>query len=136
MATIDLINSAPPVDTRIVGTDGPPADQAGATLTVDLGALAANWRALGRRVMPAECAAVVKANAYGLGIEQAVPALAKAGCKTFFVADLSEARRVRAVAPDAAIYVLSGMLPNTGPAFAAIKARPVITSTVDLAEWD
>ena len=120
----------------IVVTDGPPADQAGGTLTIDLGALVANWQSLGRRVMPAECAAVVKANAYGLGIEQVVPALARAGCKTFFVADLSEARRVRAVAPDAAIYVLSGMLPNTGPAFADIKARPVINSTVELAEWD
>ena len=136
MATIDLINQAPPVDTSIVAKDGPPADQAGGTLTIDLGALTANWRALGRRAMPAECAAVVKANAYGLGIEQAIPALAKAGCKTFFVADLSEARRVRTVAPDAAIYVLSGVMPNTGPAFAEIKAKPVINSTVELAEWD
>jgi alanine racemase len=79
---------------------------------------------------------VVKADGYGLGAEPVGKRLARAGCKTFFVADLSEARRVRAVAPDAAIYVLSGVMPNTGPAFAEIKAKPVINSTVELAEWD
>ena len=99
MATIDLIETAPPVDTGIVEKDGPPAAQAGGTLTIDLGALAANWQTLRRRATPAECAAVVKANAYGLGIEPVVHALAKEGCKTFFVADLSEARRAPAPPP-------------------------------------
>ncbi len=136
MATIDLIETAPPVDTGIVEKDGPPAAQAGGVLTIDLGALVANWQTLRRRATPAECAAVVKANAYGLGIEPVVHSLARAGCKTFFVADLSEARRVRAAAPDAAIYVLAGVMPGTGPEFALIKARPVIGSTVELAEWD
>lgn len=136
MATIDLIETAPPVDTGIVEKDGPPAMQAGGILTVDLGALAANWQTLRRRATPAECAAVVKANAYGLGIEPVVHTLAKEGCKTFFVADLSEARRARAAAPDATIYVLSGVMPGTGPEFAVLKARPVISSTVELAEWD
>jgi len=136
MATIDLIESAPPVDTGIVGKDGPPAAQAGGILTINLGALVANWQTLRRRATPAECAAVVKANAYGLGIEPVVHALARAGCRTFFVADLAEARRARTAAPDAAIYVLNGMMPNTGPEFAVVKARPVISSTVELAEWD
>lgn len=136
MATIDLIETAPPVDTGIVVKDGPPAAQAGGTLTIDLGALAANWQTLRRRATPAECAAVVKANAYGLGIEPVVHALAKEGCKTFFVADLSEARRVRAAAPEAAIYVLNGVMPGTGPEFSVVKAKPVISSTVELAEWD
>ncbi|MFA6267143.1 MAG: alanine racemase [Pseudolabrys sp.] len=143
MAKIDQkfepVTAAEPIPapaSGIASTDGPPADQAGGTLTIDLGALVANWRSLGRRGMPSECGAVVKANAYGLGIEQVVHALMRAGCKTFFVADLSEARRVRAVAPDTAIYVLNGLMPNTGPAFADIKARPVISSTVALAEWD
>ena len=40
--------------------------------------------------------AVVKADAYGLGLKPVVTALAQAGCKTFFVADLAEARTVRA----------------------------------------
>ncbi len=63
------------------------------------------------------CAAVVKADAYGCGIEPVAGALAKAGCGTFFVANLAEARRVRAVAPDAAIYVLNGLMPGTAGAY-------------------
>jgi alanine racemase len=117
-------------------TAGPPAAQAGGILTVDLDALVANWRALGRRAMPAECAAVVKADAYGCGIAQVTTALARAGCKTFFVADLSEARQAREVAPDATIYVLNGIMPTTAPVFAELRARPVIGSTLELAEWD
>jgi len=117
-------------------TSGPPEAEAGGALTVDLGALEANWRALSRRAMPAECAAVIKGDGYGCGIEQVADRLAKAGCKTFFVADLGEAKRVRAVAPEPVIYVLSGMMPGTGPGFASINARPVIGNLVELAEWD
>ncbi|HEX5499521.1 MAG TPA: alanine racemase, partial [Thermomicrobiales bacterium] len=103
---------------------------------MDLGALVANWRTLSRRAMPAECAAVIKADAYGCGIEAVAFTLSRAGCKTFFVADLGEARRAREAAPEAAIYVLNGLMPETGPAFAAINARPVIGSLLELAEWD
>jgi len=117
-------------------TSGPPEPEAGGILTVDLSAIEANWRALGRRVMPTECAAVVKADAYGCGIEPVVGALARAGCKTFFVADLAEARRAREVAPHQAIYVLNGLPPGTASSFADINARPVIGSLVELAEWD
>ena len=117
-------------------TAGPPAAQAGGILTVDLAAIEANWRSLGHRVMPAECAAVIKADGYGCGIEKVAAALAKAGCKTFFVADLAEARQVRNVAPDPAIYVLNGLLSGTAGSYADIRARPVIGSMVELAEWD
>ncbi len=117
-------------------TEGPPAAEAGGILTVDLAALEANWRALGRRVMPSECSAVIKADAYGCGIEPVAARLAKAGCKTFFVADLNEARRARSAAPDTAIYVLNGLLPGTAATFADLRARPVIGSMVELAEWD
>ncbi|MGN6460512.1 MAG: alanine racemase [Pseudolabrys sp.] len=110
--------------------------ESGAILTVDLDAIVANWKALGRRATPAECSAVVKADAYGCGLEQVGAALAKAGCKTFFVADLSEARRLRAVAPQATIYVLGGLLPGTGPTFADLNISPCIGSLVELAEWD
>src|ERR1700686_4533671 len=105
----------PPDETRAekLVTVGPPPAQAGGILTVDLAAIEANWRTLGRRAMPTECAAVIKADGYGCGIEQVAAHLAKAGCKTFFVADLAEARRARAVAPESAIYVLNGVLPGT-----------------------
>jgi alanine racemase len=112
------------------------APETGGTLRIDLAAIEANWRALSRQLRGAECAAVVKANAYGLGLEQIGAKLASAGCKTFFVADLTEARRLRARVRDAAIYVLNGFMPETGPAFLEINARPVINSTTELAEWD
>jgi alanine racemase len=110
--------------------------ETGGTLTIDLTAIEANWRALARQALTVECAAVVKANAYGLGLEPVTTTLAKAGCKTFFVADLAEARRVRARAGDATIYVLDGCTPEGSPAFIALNARPVINSMTELAEWD
>ncbi len=117
-------------------TDAPPPAEAGGILTIDLGAIDANWRALSRRAMPAECAAVIKADGYGCGIEKVAAALSKAGCKTFFVADLNEARRVRSVVAEPAIYVLNSLLPGTARSYADIHARPVIGSMVELAEWD
>src|ERR1700749_817716 len=68
-------------------------------LTVDLDAIIANWRKLEKTAVPAECAAVVKADACGGGVEPVSRALAAAGCKTFFVAPLNEARTLRAVLP-------------------------------------
>ncbi|QUS39689.1 alanine racemase [Tardiphaga alba] len=105
-------------------------------LTIDLDAIVTNWRKLEKASVPAECGAAVKADAYGCGIDRVVPALAKAGCKTFFVATIDEARAAREGAPDAAIYVLNGLSPNAGDAFAAIKAQPVIGTLDELAEWD
>jgi len=119
-----------------VPESGPLASEAGGLLTINLSAIEANWTALGRRAMPAECAAVIKADGYGCGIEPVARTLAAAGCKTFFVADLTEARRVRSIASEAAIYVLNGLPPGTASAFAKTRARPVIGSLVELAEWD
>ncbi len=110
--------------------------ETGATLFIDLDAVEANWRALARKLLTVECAAVVKANAYGLGLEPVSAKLAKAGCKTFFVADIAEARRVRPRARDATIYVLNGFSPQAATAFIELNARPVINSTAELAEWD
>jgi alanine racemase len=117
-------------------TAGPTQAEAGGILTIDLAAIAANYKVLTHRVLPAECGAVVKADGYGCGIDQVTTALVSAGCKTFFVAQLDEARRVRAHAPAATIYVLNGFPAGTGPALAQINAQPVINSAVELAEWD
>jgi alanine racemase len=105
-------------------------------LTVDLDAIVANWCKLEKTAVPAECAAVVKANAYGCGAEHVARALAAAGCKTFFVANLDEARIVRAGAPAAALYALGGFFANTGDSYAKIDCRPVIGDLNELAEWD
>ena len=105
-------------------------------LTVDLDAIVANWKKLEKTAVPAECAAVVKANAYGLGAEQVARALASAGCKTFFVATLDEARSVRPAVPSATLYVLDGVFQNTADAYARIDCKPVIGDLNELAEWD
>ena len=63
-------------------------------LTIDLDAIVANWRKLEKTGVPAECAGVVKADAYGCGITPVMQALAAAGCKTFFVATLTSTLKV------------------------------------------
>ncbi len=110
---------------------------AGATgvVAIDLGQIRANWRALAKRVAPAGCAAVVKADAYGLGAARVIPALYQAGCRTFFVATLGEAIAARASAPGATIYVLDGILPGSVSELAAISARPVMTSIEEAQAW-
>jgi alanine racemase len=110
--------------------------EAGGILTIDLAAIEANWIMLSSTTVPVECAAVVKADAYGCGLEPVARTLSRAGCRTFFVADVAEGRRVRAITPDATIYVLNGLMPGSAPAFANDYLRPVINSTTELAEWD
>jgi alanine racemase len=123
-----------------IETSGPAALETGGILTIDLAAIVKNWKAMANRVVPADCAAVVKADAYGCGIDKVAATLAEAGCTTFFVAHLTEARHVRAAvraaAPEAAIYVLNGFPPGTAATFAEINARPVIGSLAEFVEWD
>jgi len=105
-------------------------------LTVDLDAIVANWRMLRERAAPAECAAVVKANSYGLGVEPVARALASAGCASFFVATIDEGLHLRTPLPDAAIFVLSG--PVCGEAEAETEAAnliPVLNSLEQIAAW-
>lgn len=114
----------------------PAESEAGGVLTVDLAAIAANWKKLAGMTVPVECAAVVKADAYGCGLEAVARRLFEAGCRTFFVADLTEGRRLRSVATAADIYLLNGLMPGTAPTVADLRLRPVINSTTELAEWD
>ena len=114
----------------------PKEAEAGGILTIDLAAIEANWKKLSSTTVPVECAAVVKADAYGCGLGPVTRKLAKAGCRTFFVADVAEGRCVRAIASDAAIYVLNGLMPGSAQAFADDNLRPIINSPTELAEWD
>ena len=84
---------------------------------------------------PAECAAVVKADAYGLGMAKVAPALARAGCYTFFVATLGEASELRALLPDATIYVLNGLFAGTAHLYRELGLRPVLNSGDEIEEW-
>jgi alanine racemase len=106
-----------------------------ATLTIDLGALAANWRQLAERAKGAECAAVVKANGYGLGIEPVSRALLAAGCGTFFVAHLSEGEILRRLAPQARIFILNGLPPASSEILARSGLVPVLGSPPEIDEW-
>jgi alanine racemase len=136
------MTTAPTAKPAPASSLSPEANQAAALaayngiLTVDLDAIVANWRKLEKTAVPAECAAVIKANAYGCGIEAVAKALASAGCKTFFVATLDEARAARTALPQAVIYSLGGFFQNTGEAYAKIDCRPVIGDLNELAEWD
>ncbi|CAN2532176.1 Alanine+racemase [Methylocapsa aurea] len=113
----------------------PAEARAGAALTIDLSALVANWRQLAARASASECAAVVKADAYGLGAEPAVRALAAAGCRSFFVATAGEGERIRGVAPRAIVYVLEGLPCGGARALAAARLRPVLASLEEIREW-
>ncbi len=84
-----------------------------AVLRIDLAAIVANWRDLAARGAPGAVAAVMKADAYGLGAAQVGPALRAAGCRHFFVAHLCEGTALRAaVGPGPMIAVLDGFPPG------------------------
>lgn len=109
-------------------------------LTIDLSAIVANYRKLRENVVSsgAVCAAVIKADAYGLGAREAAPELQAAGCRAFYVASLSEAIAVRAViAPDGAtdVYVLSGLLPGEAPTFREHGLTPVLNDLAQVEYW-
>ncbi|MFM9938063.1 MAG: alanine racemase [Hyphomicrobiaceae bacterium] len=106
-----------------------------AVLTISLAALRANWGELNRRSGTAECAGVIKADAYGLGLGEIARALTAEGCRTFFVATLHEARVVREAQPGAAIYVLDGLLPGASPHYAGFDLRPCLSSLAEVREW-
>jgi alanine racemase len=126
----------PDLQLATVSSSAPAEGEAGGILSIDLAAIEANWKKLAGMTIPVECAAVVKGDAYGCGLEPVARKLAKAGCRTFFVADVTEARQVRAIAPEAVVYVLNGLMPGSAGAFAKDNLRPIINSTTELAEWD
>lgn len=109
--------------------------ESGTILTIDLEAIAANWQTLQMVCGDVECGAVVKADAYGLGLTPVVKALNETGCKTFFVAHPFEGRAVRAIAPLAAIYVLNGTRPNTAPLYADFNLIPVLCSVPEIEDF-
>lgn len=98
------------------------------TLTIDLSALAANWHALAK-ISQVEAAAVVKADAYGLGIERVGRHLAAAGVRQFFVAVAEEGAALRrAIGSGPVISVLSGHMRGDADAIASANLTPMINS--------
>lgn len=116
-----------------------PSRRAGAILTIDLGAIAANWRGLrdaGRADgRPIDCAAVLKADAYGTGAAVVGPRLAAEGCRHFFVAHIDEGIALRRVLPTHPIYVLNGLLAGTEGDFVEHGLTPVLNYLGQLNAW-
>lgn len=112
-----------------------PFDFAPLRLTVNLQALTDNWRDLSARSGRARAGAVVKADAYGLGIEDCGTALYHAGARDFFVAAASEGATLRPYAPEARIFVLSGIWPGQESLFFDHDLVPVLASEEQLAFW-
>ncbi len=108
---------------------------AGLRLTVDLGALVENWREMARRSGSARTAAVVKADAYGLGIEDIGETLYSAGARDFFVATADEGATLRLYAPEARIFVLCGIWPGMERIFFENDLVPIVASEEQLTFW-
>lgn len=104
-------------------------------LTVDLKAVVANWRLLSGMAGAADCAAVVKADAYGMGAARIAPALWNAGCRTFFVATLPEAMALRFLIPEATILLLHGVPSGRAAEIAEARLVPVLSTHADVAHW-
>ncbi|MUZ74759.1 alanine racemase [Agrobacterium vitis] len=105
-------------------------------LTIDIAALCRNYEMLAAMVMPGRAAAVVKADAYGLGAERVSRALYARGCRHFFVAQFVEAQELRlALAPDAQVFVLNGLQPGAELASAEMGIIPVLNSLEQYRRW-
>lgn len=109
---------------------------AGAVLTIDLNAIRWNYRLLrGKLSSGTRCAAVLKADAYGLGVDRVAPALHAEGCRDFFVALLDEGLRLRPLVSGASVYVLNGLPRGAEAECAAAGLVPVLNSWEQCLAW-
>jgi alanine racemase len=109
---------------------------AGPQVHIDIGAIVENWRMFSRRAAPGKAAAVVKADAYGLGIAKIAPALSRAGCTRFYVAWAQEGVELRkAVGAGAEIAVFHGPASDTVEEFIAFNLEPVLNSLEQIEIW-
>ena len=107
----------------------------GAELTIDLSAIVANYRRLQRELGAVPCAAVVKADAYGLGADRVAPALAAAGCDTFWVAHLEEGIALRRALPQGRIFVLIGPRNDSAATYIRHGLTPTLNTPDEIETW-
>jgi alanine racemase len=112
-----------------------PEHLASAIVTVDLAALQSNYKTLLKQAAPAACGVAIKGEAYGLGMTQVAKALWVVGCQNYFVARPVEGAELRAVLPDAIIYVLDGFYPEQGAYYLRHKLIPALVSMSEAKEW-
>ncbi len=97
-------------------------------LTIDLDAIAANWRALAA-LGHAEAGAVLKADAYGLGADRVAPVLVRAGARKFFVAGAAEGARLRGIlGPGPEIFILTGHMAGDAAVLGEAGLTPMLAS--------
>lgn len=106
-----------------------------AILTIDLDAVTANYRLLQEKVEGKPVNPVVKANAYGLGIDRIAPALYRAGAKTFFVAQIEEGIELRQILPGVEIHILNGLMPGSESVMAEYGLVPVLNTLSQIEAW-
>jgi alanine racemase len=111
------------------------SEGASASLTVRLGVIAANYRELASRSNGAEVAPVVKADAYGVGMDRIAPHLFSLGARSFFVARLKEGIALRRLLPDARIFVFDGLTGESEAAFVTYRLIPVLNTANELKHW-
>lgn len=104
-------------------------------LDIDLGALQRNWSALSRLAPHTQIGACVKADAYGLGVAYVAPALARKGCRHFFVADPQEGVALRQTLPEADIYIMDGVFAGALDTYKQHRLIPCLKSLLDVALW-
>ena len=112
-----------------------PTDTRGAHLLIDLDAIEANYRLLQREAAGVEVAAVVKADAYGLGVAEVAPVLSDAGCQTFFTATPEEGLALRDLLPDADVHVFNGPVPGVLEDMIRHHVTPVLNSIGQAEIW-
>ncbi len=113
-----------------------PEDSSGALLTIDLDAIAENWRRLRARLRAgAQCAGVVKADGYGCGAVKVAKRLHAEGCRVFFVARTDEGFALKPHLPDAEVCVLDGLVPSLANDYAAAGLVPVLNDPAQVEAW-
>jgi alanine racemase len=108
---------------------------AGAVLSIDLGALCFNFRALAKKAGKSACSAAIKGDAYGLGLKPAAKALWAEGCRSFYVARPEEGAALREILPRAAISVLDGLYEGHASYYRKHQLVPALTTLAQLHDW-
>ena len=106
------------------------------TLYIDLNAVQKNYLLIKEQTHPALCAATVKANAYGLGIDKITNSLYKVGCRDFFVATLGEGIALRRIKSNINIYIFHGIKENETEAFLGHNLIPILNDLAQIKLWD
>jgi alanine racemase len=104
-------------------------------LEIDTKAIAHNYRILKQQLPYSICGGVLKADAYGFGINAVAPVLMGEGCQHFFVAHIDEGIFLRNLLKEPIIYVLSGLLPNTEKYFIEHSLTPILNDVEMVRNW-